>query len=102
MIEEKIKNLLNVFRIGFYSKITIIRNWETLNLNINTKYLDTLVMGCSVVGILKWIVGQSCRRSDWTQSKVDADKFQSGQTRGKQLQCKFRVKYSSQKLGKGD
>ena len=30
-------------------------------------------MGCSVVGILKWIVGQSCRRSDWTQSKVDAE-----------------------------
>ena len=27
-------------------------------LNINTKYLDTLVMGCSGVGILNWMMAK--------------------------------------------
>ena len=27
-------------------------------LNMNTKYLDTLVMGCSVVGILNWMLAK--------------------------------------------
>ena len=27
-------------------------------LNMSTKYLDTLVMGCSVVGILNWMLAK--------------------------------------------